>query len=31
MTELEREREGVVALVVACFIEDGLIHSALTP
>lgn len=27
----EREREEVAALVVACFIEDGLIHSALTP
>lgn len=31
MMELERQHEGVVTLVVTCFIEDGLIHSALTP
>lgn len=31
MTELDRVYKGVVTLVVTCFIEDGLIHSALTP
>lgn len=31
MTALEEVEKGGVILAVACFIEDGLIHSILTP